>query len=420
MIYDLDRNICAIKYNLLNLPDTIQFANGNLIVHQYDALGNKYSTTYYTRNTPIVVPIGNIVEQLSSEYNKQHYVYNDNVTYRKLTSTQWRIERVDNVEGYVGYDVQRNNYFPYYYIKDYLGNVRETYMQTISTASQRVQYMQYYPSGLPWNDNYQSAKQPYKYGGKEFVEMHGLDEYDSQARWYYPALMRTTTQDPFAEKYYDISPYAWCANNPVNLVDPEGKDIFEINDKGEIVNVEECEAADIFFVHEKNKDNELKFKGSISFEYGTVQKHSYLNENKEHITWFKINNKKKAAELFKFFADNLQIEFGLVVTNTKSFVMTMHSYKEVAVTFFAMHLESYDYNVTNIIHNHPRNSGPSGFEKQKDGDAKAAYYFFSRLYRRNINLYVYRSKQSGSLTKYDQNSIGKTFPWSFFYKNLNR
>ena len=112
--------------------------------------------------------------------------------------------------------------------------------------------------------------------------------------------MRTTTQDPLAEKYYDISPYAWCTNNPVNLVDPDGKDVFEINDKGEIVNVEECEAADIFFVHEKNKDNELKFKGSISFEYGTVQKHSYLNENKEHITWFKINNKKKPLNYLNF------------------------------------------------------------------------------------------------------------------------
>ncbi len=38
--------------------------------------------------------------------------------------------------------------------------------------------MQYYPSGLPWNDNYQASQQPYKYSGKEFVEMHGLDEYD--------------------------------------------------------------------------------------------------------------------------------------------------------------------------------------------------------------------------------------------------
>ena len=194
-------------------------------MHQYEALGNRCYTTYYTRNTPIVVPVGNVVEQLGSAYNKLHYVCDGNTTYYKSASSSWRVERVENEEGYLGFNQQRNNYFFHYYIKDYLGNVRETYMETVYPTFQRVQHMQYYPSGLPWNDNYQASQQPYKYGGKEFVEMHGLDEYDSQARWYYPALMRTTTQDPLAEKYYDISPYAWCANNPVNLVDPDGRRI---------------------------------------------------------------------------------------------------------------------------------------------------------------------------------------------------
>jgi hypothetical protein len=53
--------------------------------------------------------------------------------------------------------------------------------------------------------------------------MHGLDEYDSEARWYYPAIMRTTTIDPLAEKYYEMSPYAWCGNNPVKFVDMDGR-----------------------------------------------------------------------------------------------------------------------------------------------------------------------------------------------------
>ena len=90
-----------------------------------------------------------------------------------------------------------------------------------------VQRTEYYPSGLPWQSNSgdNPGSQPYKYGGKEFVEMHGLDEYDSDARWYYPAIMRTTTPDPLAEMYYDISPYAWCANNPVRFVDPDGREI---------------------------------------------------------------------------------------------------------------------------------------------------------------------------------------------------
>ena len=44
---------------------------------------------------------------------------------------------------------------------------------------------------------------------------------------YYPAIMRTTTIDPLAEKYYSISPYAWCGNNPVRFIDPNGKWFWE-------------------------------------------------------------------------------------------------------------------------------------------------------------------------------------------------
>ena len=32
--------------------------------------------------------------------------------------------------------------------------------------------------------------------------------------------------DPLSEKYYHISPYAYCAGNPVNLVDPDERDWF--------------------------------------------------------------------------------------------------------------------------------------------------------------------------------------------------
>ncbi|MDR1114762.1 MAG: hypothetical protein LBL33_01150 [Tannerella sp.] len=36
---------------------------------------------------------------------------------------------------------------------------------------------------------------------------------------------RFTTPDPLAEKYYHISPYAYCANNPIKYIDPDGMDI---------------------------------------------------------------------------------------------------------------------------------------------------------------------------------------------------
>ena len=116
-------------------------------------------------------------------------------------------------------------HYHHYYIKDLLGNISETYVHPEAGYKECIQRMQYYPSGLPWEYVYNSSEQPYKYNGKEFVEMHGLDEYDSKARWYYPAICRTTTMDPLAEKYYPTSPYAWCGNNTMRFVDPDGMEI---------------------------------------------------------------------------------------------------------------------------------------------------------------------------------------------------
>jgi RHS repeat-associated protein len=71
--------------------------------------------------------------------------------------------------------------------------------------------------------------QPYKFGGKELDMQHGLNLYDFSARTYDPAVGRFTTMDPLAEKYYSISPYAYCANNPVNAIDPDGRDSYYTN-----------------------------------------------------------------------------------------------------------------------------------------------------------------------------------------------
>lgn len=34
--------------------------------------------------------------------------------------------------------------------------------------------------------------------------------------------------DPEAEKYYIVSLYAYCANNPVRFIDPGGKDLVDL------------------------------------------------------------------------------------------------------------------------------------------------------------------------------------------------
>ena len=51
---------------------------------------------------------------------------------------------------------------------------------------------------------------------------NSLDLYDSHARFYDSMIGRTTSQDPLAEKYYHLSPYLWCAANPIKYIDENG------------------------------------------------------------------------------------------------------------------------------------------------------------------------------------------------------
>jgi RHS repeat-associated protein len=161
--------------------------------------------------------------------NQNGVAYIDNKEYNKFNE-YWgasiSISLVHNTEGYVQYGTPPNSGF-IYYRTDHLGNNREVWRASSKATIQRTQY---YASGLPWEttpaDNL--SLQPYKYNGKEFVEMHGYDTYDYGARGYYAAMGRFMTVDPLAEKYYSISPYAYCAGNPVRYIDLKGMDLFDV------------------------------------------------------------------------------------------------------------------------------------------------------------------------------------------------
>ncbi|WP_321436019.1 RHS repeat-associated core domain-containing protein [uncultured Bacteroides sp.] len=79
----------------------------------------------------------------------------------------------------------------------------------------------YYPFGVTFGEGIDNSDNRYKYNDKELDRMHGLDWYDYGARM--QTGMNFTTIDPLAEKYYSISPYAYCADNPMKFVDKEGK-----------------------------------------------------------------------------------------------------------------------------------------------------------------------------------------------------
>ena len=128
-----------------------------------------------------------------------------------ITSKDGVLERIMIGSGFM----QDSAY--YVQVKDYQGNVRAVLDQNHNV----VERNDYYPYGGLINAS-DTQLQPYKYSSKELDRENGLDLYDSQARWYDSMLPGTTTQDPLAEKYYSISPYTWCAGNPVRFIDLRG------------------------------------------------------------------------------------------------------------------------------------------------------------------------------------------------------
>ena len=55
--------------------------------------------------------------------------------------------------------------------------------------------------------------------------MHGLNMYDYGACQQDPAVGMFTSMDPLCGKYYNISPYSYCAGNPIRYVDPDGREV---------------------------------------------------------------------------------------------------------------------------------------------------------------------------------------------------
>jgi RHS repeat-associated protein len=132
-----------------------------------------------------------------------------------------QLKYILNPEGYA--QKVGNNYQYTYYVRDHLGN----------NARAGYQVNNFYPSGMTNSTtSYMPEQQPYKFGGKELDEMHGLNWYDQRARPFDAIIPRTPTMDPMAEKYYNISPYVQCLNNPVNAIDPTGMWIEYRDDTG--------------------------------------------------------------------------------------------------------------------------------------------------------------------------------------------
>ena len=186
---DLNKNIISIQYNMLNLPSIVSFSDGSTITYTYGADGTKLRTVHKIGSATTTTDyLGNVV-------------YENGVA--KLLLTGY---------GYVSLNDKKYHYF----LQDYQGNNR-----VVVDSSGKVEEMNHY---YPFGGVFASIGnvQPYKYNGKELDAKKGLNWYDYGARMYDPTLGRWHTVDPLAEKFYGITPYNYCFDNPIKYIDPDG------------------------------------------------------------------------------------------------------------------------------------------------------------------------------------------------------
>ena len=231
--YDSNGNITSdgrrgvtINYNILNFPEQI-IAGNQQVSYIYSAAGEKLATN----------------ANGSLTYYRSVMVYgNDNKLLHILTPEG----TVSRTEGSAGTSYTYN-----YFKKDQMGSTRAV-LSAVGNSLQNVQSTDYYPFGLAYSTN-NLNKNKYLFSGKELQDasIGGtiLGLYDFGARQYDPVIGRWMTQDILSKNYAELSPYSYCANNPINLVDLNGMKIDSLSE-------EKFESLLRMFQHEQRRANQ--------------------------------------------------------------------------------------------------------------------------------------------------------------------
>ena len=197
----MNKGITQIQYNHLNLPSRIAMVKGSstsTIDYVYSASGAKLRVIHRPN---VLSPLSTTTDYING------YIFTNNLS----------IALTDN--GY--YTLSRTGDPTYYfYLKDHQGNNRVVVSQSGSVE----QTNHYYPYGALFAESTNGDIQRFKYNGKELDRKFGLDWYDHGARHNDAVIGRWHSMDPMVEKYYGISPYAYCGGNPVNFGDYNGKE----------------------------------------------------------------------------------------------------------------------------------------------------------------------------------------------------
>ena len=147
----------------------------------------------------------------SFKYNRN----NSNITLESVATAGGRTYKTSG-----GYEAR-------YFISDHLGSTRLIAYPNGSVIEQN-DYMPY--GELHATSSLATSGNPFLYNGKESQKSFVVNYIDSEAR-FQRLDGAFNSIDPLCEKYYHISPYTYCAANPINTIDPNGLDWYSYKEE---------------------------------------------------------------------------------------------------------------------------------------------------------------------------------------------
>ena len=200
---DVRSGISSVAYNELNLPQSVTFADGEA-EYLYLSDGTKLAAL---KDGSGLIYCGSMVFSCS---------FSGTAPAVDFESTGFSAGRIVKKDGAVQ---------PEYHVNDYLCSVRVV----TDARGEVLERNDYSGFGKRLASSVTSPAAEianrYRFSGKEEQSFAGVPWQDFGARMYDPDLARWTTPDPLAENYPGISPYVYCNDNPVNIVDTDGEAI---------------------------------------------------------------------------------------------------------------------------------------------------------------------------------------------------
>ena len=351
-----------IDYNDRNLTSHISSGGATLAEYEYLADGTKlravdgsgngyqyrgsliYTQTAGQSGTPVITldcaltSAGRIARETSAA---------GTVSYRPLIHLCDHLGSVRSViDGDTGTVVEASDYYPFGKRIQVTAPVSEPVGGSQHAAEPAVA-----PAAPATSVASTSSPNRWHFSGKEAQSLlnASIPLLDFGARMYNPAIASWTAADPLSEKYYGISPYVYCLGNPISIIDPNGMDIWTMDEKGNVVWVKESDDHRLYYM---NND------GLLSDDYVSVSDRSILDDLTK--TEAKVDGGAKVSshtsksgindifKVFKFASDKTKVEWAVHRNGDTYTIGTGHN------SYSASSWEDYTKDKPNAtVHSHP-------------------------------------------------------------------